>query len=114
MANYPDDNELLSLFREPSTREKGYTLLVKKYQEKLYWHIRRMVVDHDNANDVMQNVFIKVWKGLDNFREDARLLAGTVVSAGGMFFGSDGIVTDFPELAEATHVRVLLSAAWVT
>jgi RNA polymerase sigma factor (sigma-70 family) len=73
MANYPDDNELLSLFRDPSTKEKGYTLLVKKYQEKLYWHIRRMVVDHDNANDVMQNVFIKVWKGLENFREDARL-----------------------------------------
>jgi RNA polymerase sigma-70 factor (ECF subfamily) len=73
MANFPDDSEILSLFREPSTKEKGYTILVRKYQEKLYWHIRRMVVDHENANDVMQNVFIKVWKGLENFREDARL-----------------------------------------
>lgn len=45
---------------------------MKKYQEKIYWHIRRLVVDHDDANDVMQNVFIKVWKGLDQFREDAR------------------------------------------
>lgn len=72
MASFPDDKELLSLFREPQTKERGYTLLVKKYQEKIYWHIRRMVVDHDDANDVMQNVFIKVWKGLDQFREDAR------------------------------------------
>ena len=44
-----------------------------KYQEKIYWHVRRMVVDHDDAHDVVQNVFIKVWKGLDNFREDAKL-----------------------------------------
>jgi len=73
MANFPDDNEILALFRENSTKEKGYTILVRKYQEKLYWHIRRLVVDHHNANDVMQNVFIKVWKGLGNFREDARL-----------------------------------------
>lgn len=72
MANFPDDSELLSLFRDPFTKEKGYTLLIKKYQEKLYWHIRRMVIDHESTNDVMQNVFIKVWKGLDNFREDAR------------------------------------------
>ncbi len=72
MASFPDDNELLSLFRDPQTKEKGYTLLVRKYQEKIYWHIRRLVVDHDDANDVMQNVFIKVWRGLDQFREDAR------------------------------------------
>jgi RNA polymerase sigma-70 factor (ECF subfamily) len=72
MASFPDDNELLLLFRDPVTKERGYTQLVKKYQEKIYWHIRRLVVDHDDANDVMQNVFIKVWKGLDQFREDAR------------------------------------------
>jgi RNA polymerase sigma-70 factor (ECF subfamily) len=46
---------------------------VRKYQEKLYWHIRRIVVDHDDANDVLQNVCIKVWKSLDNFREDSQL-----------------------------------------
>ena len=69
----PDDKDLLLLFREPRTKELAYTSIVKKYQEKLYWHIRRLVVDHDDANDVMQNVFIKVWKGLENFREDAQL-----------------------------------------
>src|SRR4051812_49734001 len=67
------DSDLLDQFRNDRTREAGFTAIVKKYQEKLYWHIRRMVVDHDDANDVLQNVFIKVWKGLDNFREDARL-----------------------------------------
>ncbi len=72
MASFQEDKELLSIFRDPLTKEKGYTLLVRKYQEKLYWHIRRLVIDHDHANDVMQNVFIKVWKGLDNFREDSR------------------------------------------
>lgn len=67
------DAELLIQFREPATKERAYTSLIKKYQEKLYWHIRRMVVDHDDANDVLQNVFIRVWKGLENFREDSQL-----------------------------------------
>lgn len=67
------DTELLSLFRVPDTKEKAYTAIIKKYQEKLYWHIRRLVVGHDDANDVLQNVFIRVWKGLENFREDSQL-----------------------------------------
>lgn len=68
-----DDKVLLDQFRQPSTKEQGFTAIIKKYQEKLYWHIRRMVIDHDDANDVLQNMFIKVWKGLENFREDSRL-----------------------------------------
>jgi RNA polymerase sigma factor (sigma-70 family) len=68
-----NDTELLIQFRDPVTKEKAYTSIIKKYQEKLYWHIRRMVVDHDDANDVLQNVFIRVWKGLENFREDSQL-----------------------------------------
>jgi RNA polymerase sigma factor (sigma-70 family) len=67
------DTELLLQFREPATREKAFTAIIKKYQEKLYWHIRRMVVEHEDANDVLQNVFIRVWNGLDNFREDSQL-----------------------------------------
>ena len=73
MAEYLDDKELLVQFKEESTRDRAYTSIVKKYQEKLYWHIRRMVVDHDDANDVLQNMFIKVWKSLANFREDSQL-----------------------------------------
>jgi len=61
------------LFRQPENREKAFTAIIRKYQERLYWHIRRMVADHDDTDDVLQNVFIKVWNGLDNFREDSRL-----------------------------------------
>ena len=67
------DQELLAQFANPTTKEKGYTAVIKKYQEKLYWHIRRMVIDHSDADDVLQNTFIKVWKGLENFREDSQL-----------------------------------------
>jgi RNA polymerase sigma factor (sigma-70 family) len=67
------DFELLQAFKQDATRVKAFTTLVKKYQEKLYWHIRRMVVSHDDADDVLQNTFIKVWKGLENFREDSQL-----------------------------------------
>ena len=73
MAVQQDDKELLYLFKDPGTKESAFTAILKKYQEKLYWHIRRMVVDHDDANDVLQNMFIKVWKGLENFREDSQL-----------------------------------------
>ena len=69
----PEDFELLIQFRQPETKEKAYTAIVRKYQERLYWHIRRMVVNHEDANDVLQNVFIRVWNGLENFREDAKL-----------------------------------------
>ena len=68
-----EDKELLLQFKEPSTKERAFTVIIKKYQERLYWHIRRMVVDHEDANDVLQNMFIKVWKALDNFREDSQL-----------------------------------------
>ncbi|MES2429951.1 MAG: sigma-70 family RNA polymerase sigma factor [Bacteroidota bacterium] len=68
-----DDKELLFQFAQANTKEKAFTGIIKKYQEKLYWHIRRMVVEHEDANDVLQNMFIKVWKGLENFREDSQL-----------------------------------------
>jgi RNA polymerase sigma-70 factor (ECF subfamily) len=70
---HADDRELLHQFRQPESKESSFTAIIKKYQEKLYWHIRRMVVDHDDANDILQNTFIKVWKSLDNFREDSQL-----------------------------------------
>lgn len=70
---HTDDKELLLQFRDASTRERAFTRIIKKYQEKLYWHIRRMVVEHEDANDVLQNMFIKVWNGLENFREDSQL-----------------------------------------
>lgn len=71
--HHADDILLLQEFRNPATKEKAFTAVIKKYQEKLYWHIRRIVIHHEDTNDVLQNVFIKVWNGLDNFREDAQL-----------------------------------------
>jgi len=77
MAQIPlqpiDDKELLEAFRNEATREIAFTKIVKKYQERLYWHIRRLVIHHEDTNDVLQNVLVKVWSYLDNFREEANL-----------------------------------------
>lgn len=73
MNSIQNDQELLVSFKDPVTKEHAFTCIIKKYQERLYWHIRRMVVDHEDANDVLQNMFIKVWRGLENFREDSQL-----------------------------------------
>ncbi|HTE26498.1 RNA polymerase sigma factor [Flavitalea sp.] len=73
MAVTLQDSELLVQFRNPATKEAAYTSLIRKYQEKLYWHVRRIVVEHEDANDVLQNTFIRVWNALENFREDSQL-----------------------------------------
>ena len=68
-----EDKELLHLFKVEATRDKAFGLIVKKYQKRVYYHIRRMVIDHDDADDVTQTTFIKAWKGLANFKEDSQL-----------------------------------------
>lgn len=68
-----EDAELLEKFRQPDQRHYAFNLLVRKYQSRLYWHIRRILLDHDDTNDVIQNVFIKVWQNLDSFRSDSQL-----------------------------------------
>lgn len=72
MADYTD-KELLDQFRNESTRNYAFSLLVNQYQKKLYWHIRKIVIDHDDTDDVLQNTFIKAWKALDNFKEESQL-----------------------------------------
>lgn len=67
------DSELLNQFQKEETRNFAFHLMVQKYQEKIYWHIRKIVIDHDDANDVVQNTFVKAWNGLLNFREDSQL-----------------------------------------
>lgn len=67
------DIDILTSFQEEATREYAFTQLVQKYQQRLYWHIRRMVVTHEDTDDILQNVFIKVWKSLGNFRSEANL-----------------------------------------
>lgn len=67
------DAQLMVAFRTEGTREMAFTGIIRNHQEKLYWHIRRLVLDHDDADDVLQQTFIKAWKGLENFRGDAQL-----------------------------------------
>ena len=67
------DREILDQFSNPETRNYAFNLLVRQYQKRLYWHIRKMVIDHDDTDDILQNVFIKAFNGLSNFREDSRI-----------------------------------------
>lgn len=68
-----EDHEILRLFHDPASRNLAFNQLVRKYQRKVYWHVRKMVVDHADADDLTQDVFVKVWKHLENFRQDAQL-----------------------------------------
>ncbi|MBL4587694.1 MAG: RNA polymerase sigma factor [Flavobacteriales bacterium] len=67
------DRKLLQEFKDSQSRNFAFSKLVNRYQERLYWHIRRIVIDHDDADDVLQNTFIKAFKNLDRFREDSQL-----------------------------------------
>ncbi|MGV3538553.1 MAG: RNA polymerase sigma factor [Rufibacter sp.] len=68
-----EDKEILEKFQNPGSRNLAFNQLVRKYQQKVYWHVRKMVVDHDDADDLTQEVFVKVWTNLANFRQDAQL-----------------------------------------
>jgi RNA polymerase sigma-70 factor (ECF subfamily) len=68
-----EDKELLDKIRNPDTRNYGFNMLVRSYQQRVYWHVRKMVIDHDDADDLTQEVFIKIHKHIDGFREDAQL-----------------------------------------
>ncbi len=64
---------IVEQLRDNRTREKAFTLVVDHYKERLYWQIRRMVISHDDADDVLQNVFLKAWMAIDSFRADSKL-----------------------------------------
>ncbi len=72
MQHYSDE-EILTLFKDESSRNMALHYLIQKYQQKLYWHIRKIVISHDDTDDVLQNTFIKVWKGLAGFKEESQL-----------------------------------------
>lgn len=71
-VEYKDD-QIIKLCNVKETREKGFRLLMTKYQERLYWHIRRMVKTHEDTDDVLQNTFVKVYRNLEKYRADAKL-----------------------------------------
>lgn len=68
-----DEKHLIAQLSNPATQRKAFELLVRQYSEPLYWQIRRIVLDHDDANDVLQNTFIKIWNNLEDFRNDSKL-----------------------------------------
>jgi RNA polymerase sigma-70 factor (ECF subfamily) len=65
------DVELLTMLADPKRKSLAFSSIVRTYQERIYWHIRKMVLVHDDANDVMQNTFLKAWNGIDSFRGDS-------------------------------------------
>lgn len=65
--------KLVTMLRDEKQRETGFRLLAKEYGEKLYWHIRRIVVGHDDAEDALQETLIKAYSSLDQFRGDGQL-----------------------------------------
>lgn len=67
------DENILNLLQAQPTAEHGFRLLMQKYQEQLYWVVRRMVGEHEDANDVIQNCFIKVFKNIDKFERKSKL-----------------------------------------
>ena len=71
MKSFSED-AIVEKLRDPKTRREAFTKFVDEYSEKLYWLIRKMVFSHDDANDILQNTFLKAWTYLDNFRGDAK------------------------------------------
>jgi RNA polymerase sigma factor (sigma-70 family) len=67
------DQELIAQFAMPETKQKAFDFLVNKFKTRLYWHIRRMVVQHDDADDLLQETFIKAWMNLDKFRGESAI-----------------------------------------
>ena len=73
IALHLDDDELLNRFKNPSSKNYAFNLLTRKYQERIYWHIRKMVISHDDTDDLVQDTFVKVWKNLEKFKGNSQL-----------------------------------------
>ena len=69
-----DDKLLIEQLANPKTQRRAFETVVRQYGEQLYWQIRRFVLSHDDADDVLQNTFIKAWQGLASFHGDSKLL----------------------------------------
>ena len=72
MDNY-NESEIIALLQDSTRQREAFECIVKEYSEQLYWQIRRMVLSHDDANDLLQNTFIKAWMNIDYFRGDAKI-----------------------------------------
>lgn len=68
-----DEITLVEQLKDVRSKEQAFRVLISEYKERLYWHIRKIVISHDDADDVLQNTFIKVFRGIDNFKQDSKL-----------------------------------------
>ncbi|MBO4662834.1 MAG: sigma-70 family RNA polymerase sigma factor [Bacteroidaceae bacterium] len=68
-----DERDLINRLQDETTRRKAFEELVSRYSSKLYWQIRHLVVDHDDADDILQNVFLKTWNSIGTFKGDSQL-----------------------------------------
>jgi len=68
-----NEKEIIALLQDPLRQREAFEQIVKEYSEQLYWQIRRMVFSHEDANDLLQNTFVKAWLNIDYFRGDAKM-----------------------------------------
>lgn len=68
-----NEKETIALLQDPTQQREAFERIVRTYSEQLYWQIRRLVLSHDDANDILQNTFIKAWTNIDYFRGDAKM-----------------------------------------
>ena len=73
MNNTYNEKEIVVLLQDPARQREAFERIVKEYSEQLYWQIRRLVLSHDDANDILQNTFIKAWTNIEYFRGDAKM-----------------------------------------
>ena len=73
MAKQYDENEVMKMLGEPENQRRAFGLIVQQYTESLYWKIRRIVLDHDDANDVLQNTFLKAWNSIGDFQSKSKV-----------------------------------------
>jgi len=73
MSSSYDEYSVVEMLQDRSTVKKGFAMAVQQYSQPLYWQIRRLVLNHDDANDILQNTFMKAWSSIHLFRGEARL-----------------------------------------
>ena len=107
------EEELVARLQDEQTRRRAFSQLVALYQERLYWHIRKMVLVHEDADDVLQNTFLKAWRSLDTFRGDSKLstwLYRIAINESITFLNKRRAESDFASDEEASFLLAGLQA----
>jgi RNA polymerase sigma factor (sigma-70 family) len=68
-----DEQALVRQLKDKTTQEKAFRILISQYKERLYWHVRKIVISHDDADDVLQNTFIKIYRSIDKFNSESKI-----------------------------------------